>query len=165
MPANRLATLMQKIDRSPAFAHSFLKSKLLGSVVKFFGTAKIEVRELSEERAVMVLKNRRKVQNHIGTVHAAAMSLLAESCTGMLLGMSLPDSRLPLMKSMSFNYVKRAAKGELVAVATMSAAQLQRIASDERGEVEVAVKITDIDGNEPVICTMLWAWISKKQRG
>lgn len=159
---NKLAQLITKIEKAPKFLHVFLRSKLFGTVVKFFGTAGIQVLEMNPQRAVMVMKNRKKVQNHIGTVHAAAMSLLAESCTGMLMGMSLPDSKLPLMKSMSFKYVKRAAKGELKAVAELTDEQIQSIHEDDKGEVQVKVTITDINGVEPVLCDMVWAWIPKK---
>ncbi|EDY86189.1 conserved hypothetical protein [gamma proteobacterium HTCC5015] len=161
--SNQLASTIGKFQSLPTPLRKAAVSQLFGFVVKFFGTAGIRVDEISQNRAVMTLKNRRKVQNHIGTVHAAAMSLLAESCTGMLLGMNVPDDKLPLMKTMSFNYVKRAAPGELVAEATLTDEQLERIYSDDKGEVTVQIKITDVKGVEPVLCDMTWAWIPKKR--
>ena len=41
------------------------------------------------------IAHRRKVQNHIGGVHATATALLAETATGMVVGMNLPDEKLP----------------------------------------------------------------------
>eukprot|EP01098_Paradermamoeba_levis_P009456 TRINITY_DN3937_c0_g1_i2.p1 TRINITY_DN3937_c0_g1~~TRINITY_DN3937_c0_g1_i2.p1 ORF type:complete len:153 (-),score=45.79 TRINITY_DN3937_c0_g1_i2:145-549(-) len=107
---NQLARFVEKINQSSFLSppvKSFLFSFLFNSKVKFAGTARIKIEELNPNRAVVTLKNRTKVQNHIGGVHAAAMALLAESATGVLFGVNLPDSHLPLIKSMKVNYEKR----------------------------------------------------------
>jgi len=161
---NIMSNVITKMQMLPLPARKQAMSKFFGFVVKFFGTAGIRVDEMNSTRTVMTLKNRTKVQNHIGTVHAAAMSLLAESATGLLVAYTLSDDKLPLMKSMSFNYVKRAAPGELVAVAELTPSQLDLIRNEDKGEVTVKVTITDTKGVEPVICEMLWAWVPKKRK-
>ena len=160
---NIISNVINKMQALPLPVRKQAMSKFFGFAVKCFGTAGIRVDEMNATRTVMTLKNRTKVQNHIGTVHAAAMSLLAESATGLLVAYTLPDDKLPLMKSMSFNYVKRAAPGELVAVAELTPSQLDSIRNEDKGEVTVKVTITDSKGVEPVICEMLWAWIPKKR--
>ena len=75
--------------------------------------------------------NRKIVQNHIGGVHAAAMALLAETATGFVAGMSIPGDRLPLLKSMEVNYVKRA-KGNLEAVASLDDEAIAMIVREEK---------------------------------
>ena len=159
-----LSSVIAKMQVLPLPLRKKAMSTFFGTVVKFFGTASIRVDEMSPARSVMTMKNRKKVQNHIGTIHAAAMSLLAESATGLMVAMTLPNDKLPLMKSMSFNYVKRAAPGELVAVAELTPAQLDDIRNLDKGEVTVKVTITDVKGVEPVICDMVWAWIPKKRK-
>lgn len=57
--------------------------------------------------AVVSIKNRRRVQNHIGGMHACGMALAAESATGIVVGMNVPDSAIPLCKSMKVNFVRR----------------------------------------------------------
>lgn len=57
--------------------------------------------------AVVTLKNRRRVQNHIGGIHACGMALAAESATGIVVGMNVPDTAIPLCKSMKINFVRR----------------------------------------------------------
>lgn len=161
---NALSKAISKLESFPAPLRKKATSSILGFMVKFFGTAGIRVDEMNTERTVMTLKNRRKVQNHIGTVHAAAMSLLAESATGMLVAFNLPDDKLPLIKTMDFKFVKRAAAGELVAVAELSPEQLESIHNEDKGEVNVKVTITDVDGVEPILCDMVWAWIPKKKK-
>jgi len=49
----------------------------------------------------------KQVQNHIGSVHACGMALAAESATGILIGMNVPDDRLPLCKRMAVDFTRR----------------------------------------------------------
>ena len=160
---NIISNIITKMQILPLSIRKQAMSSFFGFAVKFFGTASIRVDKMSATQTVMTLKNRTKVQNHIGTIHAAAMSLLAESATGLLVAYTLPDDKLPLIKSMNFNYIKRAAPGELVAVAELTPSQLDSIQNEDKGEVTVKVIITDIKGVEPVICTMLWAWVPKQR--
>src|SRR5690606_20384294 len=108
------------------------------------------------------LKNRKKAQNHIGSVHAAATGLLAESATGFLVGIHLPDNKLPLLKQMQIDYIKRSS-GDLTAVVTLTAEQTAAKHNEDKGEVTVAVSITDSVGVEPVNAKMTWAWVPKKR--
>jgi uncharacterized protein (TIGR00369 family) len=130
--------------------------------VRFAGTGGCEFESLEEGRAVLRMKNRRKVQNHIGGVHAAAMGLLAETATGVVFGMTIPDTHLPLLKTMHVDYVKRA-NGDLRAEATLPPELRQQILTSEKGNVTVPVKVTDEDGNEPIQVQMTWAWVPKKK--
>ncbi|MFX6755288.1 DUF4442 domain-containing protein, partial [Acinetobacter baumannii] len=73
-------------------------SLIFGNVVPFVGTSGLRYEELTYNRVVVSVRNRRKVQNHIKSVHAAAMALLAETASGFVVGMNLPDDRIPLIK-------------------------------------------------------------------
>lgn len=162
MPSNRLSRIVGKIHALPSSLHSPALTLLFGSQVKFAGTAKVRVHTLTEQQAVMSIANKRRVQNHIKGVHAAAMALLAESATGFLVGMNVPDDKLPLIKSLKVDYLKRAT-GNLRAEASLTAEQIEAIHSQEKGEVLVAVTVTDEAGIQPIQCEMLWAWVSKKR--
>jgi acyl-coenzyme A thioesterase PaaI-like protein len=102
------------------------------------------------------------VQNHIGGVHAAAMALLAETATGAVFGMTVPDTHLPLLKFMRVDYVKRA-NGSLRAEATLTPEQRQRLLTEDKGDLVVPVRVTDADGNEPIQVQMCWAWVPKRR--
>jgi acyl-coenzyme A thioesterase PaaI-like protein len=108
-------------------------------------------------------KNRKKVQNHIGSVHAAGMALLAESATGFIVGVNLPGDKLPLIKNMNLNYVKRAT-GDMQAVASLSDQQILQLQTQDKGEVTVKVTVTDAMGIEPVVAEMVWAWVPKVKK-
>ena len=159
---NRLSLIVNNINKLPDFIRSQGLSFAVGSQVKFAGTAKVEILEMSATCLRARIKNRKKVQNHIGSVHAAAMALLAESVTGLVVGRSVPDDRVPVIKSMKIDYVKRA-KGDLEAVATLKAEEVERIVATPKGEITVPVKVTDIEGNEPIHCEMVWAWTPKRR--
>ena len=160
--SNKLASIVDNINKLPGFMRSQSLSFAVGSQVKFAGTAKVEILEMSATKLHARIKNRKRVQNHIGSVHAAAMALLAESVTGLVVGMSVPDDRVPVIKSMKIDYVKRA-KGDLEAVATLSEEGVARIMSTPKGEITVPVKVTDEEGNEPIQCEMIWAWTPKRR--
>jgi hypothetical protein len=57
--------------------------------VKMAGAAGILIDKLSVDEAILRLRNRRRVQNHIGGIHAAATALLAESATGAVFAMNV----------------------------------------------------------------------------
>lgn len=129
--------------------------------VKLAGTSGIEVLHTDGKSVTFRQKNKRKVQNHIGSVHAAAMALLAESTTGFIVGINLPGDKLPLIKRMELNYVKRAT-GDMTAVASLTEEQICLMQREPKGEVNVAVTVKDERGVIPLECVMIWAWITKQ---
>ncbi|WKE65005.1 DUF4442 domain-containing protein [Gallaecimonas kandeliae] len=159
---NRLGRLVRLCQRLPKSWQGAALSRLFNGAVKFAGTAGIRITQADFGEARMVLRNKGKVQNHIKGVHAAATALLGESVTGLVFGLNVPDNRLPLLKAMEVNYLRRA-KGSLSAVATLTEEQIAQIRSQEKGEVEVAVTITDEEGAEPVQARYLWAWVPKQR--
>ena len=162
MSRNLLARAVAALDILPAPLARRGTTLLFNSQVRFAGTGGLRFEELSAERAVVVIRNRRKVQNHIGGVHAGAMALLAETATGAVIGMNVPDAALPLLKSMHVDYLRRA-QGALRAVATLDANARERIANEARGDLVVPVRVTDESGEEPIRCELRWAWVPKKK--
>lgn len=162
MEKNFLASVVDKINNKPRWYRGWLLNYLLGSTIKFVGTAGVKCESLTREESVWTLKNRKKVRNHIKGIHAAAMGLLAETATGMVVGMNVPDDRVPVIKSMKVNYLKRAT-GDLKAVATLTGEQIMQIVENEKGELLVPVTVTDSEGKEPIECEMVWAWTPKRK--
>lgn len=158
---NRLNRTLKKLNSLPSFLHRSVRNFAIGRVVPFVGTAGIDFKKMTCEELILELPNRKKVQNHIQQVHAAASVLLAETASGMVVGMNIPDDKLPLMKQLSAKYIKRS-QGAQRAVATLSPQQIEQIRTTAKGEVNVPVKLIDSTGDEVVVVEMLWAWISKK---
>ncbi|MCP5163205.1 MAG: DUF4442 domain-containing protein [Hahellaceae bacterium] len=162
MAENKLYSIVSKINLLPEFLRSRALSTFFGNVVKFAGTSNVVVEELTNQRAVISIKNKKAVQNHIGSVHAVANILIAESATGYLVGMNVPDSCVPVIKTIKADYVKRA-KGDMRAVAVLTDAQVAQMRTEEKGETSVKVEITDAEGKEPVVMEMIWAWTPKRR--
>ena len=159
---NQLARTVAKLERVPAGLRPWLTSLLLGKLVPLVGTAGLRFDEITPARVVVSIRNRKPVQNHIKGVHAAGMALLAETATGFCVGMNVPDDKLPLIKTMKVDYLKRSV-GDMKAVAQLRADQIQQIRTQDRGEVTVPVTITDESGQAPIQCEMIWAWVPKKR--
>jgi acyl-coenzyme A thioesterase PaaI-like protein len=162
MALNQMAKTLKPLEKVPAVLRTRLRSTIMGRIVPFVGTASLSNEELSQSRAVVTIKNRKKIRNHIGGVHAAAMALVAETATGFVVGMNVPDDRVPVIKSLHVDFRKRT-KGGLRALATLTPEQLEQIRTTEKGEVDVAVTITDDEGKQPIECKMVWAWTPKRR--
>jgi len=160
---NQLSRYVNKINNMPKFMRSFLLTKLFCTKVKYAGTSGIELILVNKKCVELSLKNRKKVQNHIGGIHAVAAAILAESTTGIVLGLNVPDTRLPLIKSMKISYQRRM-QGNLKAIAKLTDQQLETIENLEKGTLVIPVEITDDSGEQPIVCEMEWAWITKNKR-
>ncbi|MCH7388666.1 DUF4442 domain-containing protein [Acinetobacter modestus] len=160
---NRLYTLVKTTSKFPKSIRSTLWSKAFGRVVPMVGTANIRYLEVDKDHVTVRIENQRNMQNHIKGVHAAAMALLAETATGFLTGLHIPDDRILLIKSLHVDYLK-VAQGGLTATATLSADQKKFIAEHDKGELLIPVTVIDDSGNEPIQCQMLWAWLPKRKK-
>lgn len=160
--SNRLTRLVKATSRLPQGIRTALLSKTFGRVVPMVGSAKIRYQEVSASKVVLSMANHKVMQNHIGQIHACAMALLAETATGFVTAMNVPDSAVVLIKSLKVDF-KRPTKGAMTAVATLTPEQQQLMQSSEKGETLVQVIVSDESGEAPIQCEMLWAWIAKNQ--
>ncbi|SDX68737.1 DUF4442 domain-containing protein [Marinobacter mobilis] len=159
---NRLAGIVSKINQLPDFARSRALSLFFGKAIPFTGTAGIRIESLDDSHCVISLANKRRVQNHIGGVHAVASMLLAESATGILVGLNVPDDKVPVIKTVKAEYTKRA-KGDMRVEARLTEEQKLRMRTEDKGDTTVAVTIHDGEAKEPIEFEMVWAWVSKKR--
>lgn len=160
--SNNINRVVSKLAFLPPAVRSTVISKIFGRVVPYVGTSSLRYEELTQERVVVSIRNRRPIQNHINGVHAAAMALLAETATGFAVGMNLPDDKLPLIKTLKVDYLKRT-KGDMRAVATLAPEQIELLRNTPKGEITVQVLVSDESGEEPIRCEMIWAWVPKKR--
>jgi len=163
VPPNRLGRAMQRLQRVPGFARGWARNLVLRRAVPFTGTARLDFLQMTPQRVEIAVVNRRCVQNHIRGVHAAAMTLLAETATGMVVGLNVRDDCLPLAKELKVTFKKRA-QGGLRAVAVLTDAQRALMQQTDKGAVDVAVQVTDDSGAQPIECEFTWAWIPSAPR-
>ncbi|MCP4441252.1 MAG: DUF4442 domain-containing protein [Aureispira sp.] len=160
---NVLQKAVKRIESFPKFMQKKALSIAIGSKVKFVGTANVVFEEMTTQEVVLTLANKKKVRNHIGQIHAAATALLAETATGMVIGMNLPDDKIPLMKTMKIDFTKRS-QGWQKAIATLPEGSKKLLEQEPKGELLIPVTVTDEQGTEVIKAEMLWAWIPKKKR-
>ncbi len=160
---NQLAKIVEKLDKKPKWLRYRLLSFVLGMTVKFVGTAGVKCLHLSADKSIFRLANKKKVRNHIGSVHAAASALVAETASGMALGMHIPDDKVPVLKTMHIDYVKRST-GALTAEAYLTKDQIEALHRDEKGSMLIKCTVIDDAAIEPIICQMEWAWTPKRHR-
>jgi Domain of unknown function (DUF4442) len=160
---NRLERQLERLDEVPAFARPWFRSVVLRRAVPFTGTAGLKFLQMGTDLVEIGIANEKKVQNHIGGVHASAMNLLAETATGMVVGMNVRDDCIPLAKELKMAFKKRAT-GALRAIATLTPAQRAAMQASDKGEVNVTVTVTDEAGVQPVECEFVWAWIPSAPR-
>ena len=159
---NKFNRIISTLNKAPARFRPFLLTKAFSSKVKFAGTTGIRIESISQDQVVIHLANKKKVQNHIGGVHAIAAAVIAESATGIVFGMNVPDSALPLLKSMKMEYQRRM-EGDIAARAFLNSEQITAIQNEEKGSLFVPVELTDSSGQQPIQCEMEWAWVPKRK--
>ncbi|MDC0681772.1 MULTISPECIES: hotdog fold domain-containing protein [Sorangium] len=157
---NFIARSLAPLQALPSFLRTRAQSVLFQRMVPFTGTAGVQFDEVSSDRVALRLANGGRVRNHIGGVHAAAAGLLAETATGFVVAVNLPEDKLPLLRSMKIDYTRRA-RGGLRAVATLTPEQRQSFLDQPKGDVTVAVTVTDESGASPMECEFVWAWVTK----
>mmetsp|Transcript_28180 Transcript_28180/g.81508 ORF Transcript_28180/g.81508 Transcript_28180/m.81508 type:complete len:185 (-) Transcript_28180:3110-3664(-) len=160
---NRMASSIAKMEGIlPAPFHRLGYTVIFNSMVKLAGTSGLQVEKLNQREVQVYLRNKRKIQNHIGGLHACSMCLAAESATGMIVGMNVPDTHIPLIKQMNVSFIRRC-QGDIRARAMLSEEDYRRINEEDRGEVNVEVQVEDESGNEPIKAEMIWAWVNKNR--
>jgi acyl-coenzyme A thioesterase PaaI-like protein len=162
MAQNRLSRIIGSLGRLPAPLRRRAVSLVMRRMVPFVGTADLRIQEMTEERVVVFAPNRRSNRNHIRSLHAGVMALAAETATGFVVAMNTPSESVPVIKSLKVEYRKRC-QGSLRLEASLTAEQRERIRTQPKGDVPVAVTAVDGSGNQPIVCEMIWAWVPKNR--
>ena len=154
--ATPLLALYGKISRWPC-GH-WLFSKAVCFKAPYFGTIAPIITRLENGRCEAVIKDRRAVHNHIGTVHSIALCNLAELCAGVMTDASLPKAMRWIPKGMTVAYLKRA-KGRMHAIATP---MIPMVDSDAGYDLPVNVDVLDSSGDK-VFHAEIRMWMSPRK--
>ena len=115
-------------------------SKAVGQIAPYFSTIDPEITELRPGYCAMILRNQKKVHNHLGTIHAIAMCNAAELVGGLTTDVSVPKWARWIPQGMTVAYVAKA-KTDLTVVCDCS-----EVDFSEPGAIVVPVVATDTEG-------------------
>lgn len=138
----------------------WLYSRLICFKAPYFATISPHFVALAPGRCEVRIRDRRRMHNHIGTVHAIALCNLAELTAGVMTDATVPADMRWIPRGMSVEYLKKAV-GTMHGVATPEVA-LPTSAEGAR-EWPVAVQVTDAAG-EVVFRARVMMWVSPRKR-
>ncbi len=116
-------------------------SRAVGWMAPYSATIGARVEVLEPGHARIAMNDRRRVRNHLRSIHAAAMMNLAELTGGLLATASMPDGARMIVTGLSIEFVKKA-RGRIVAEGRCDVPQ-----RPDHGELPVEVVLRDAAGD------------------
>ena len=150
-PGPRLLALWRRLRPLPGGRGLF--ARVRGRMVPYTGTLGARVLELEPGRAVVALADRRRVRNHLGSVHAVALVNTGELATGLSVLTALPVGIRGIVTGLSAEYLKKA-RGPITATADARALGLGGVR--ERRDVEAVAELRDESGETVARVTARW---------
>ncbi|MFI5182247.1 MAG: DUF4442 domain-containing protein [Thermoanaerobaculia bacterium] len=147
-PVERLRATWRSLSAKPG--GKWLFSRMFARFIPYSGTVSPEILELAPGRAVIAIEERRKVRNHLRSVHAIALANVGEMSTGLALGFGMPAGSRSILVRLSCEYLKKA-RGRLVATAEAPA-----VASADTRDYEVTSLIRDGEGEVVAKTVAVW---------
>ena len=150
--------LWRRLDGSAA--GRWLFTRIVCFKAPYFASISPRVTRLEPGLCEAHLQQRRRVQNHIGTVHAIALCNLAELCAGLVTDVSIPADMRWIPQDMTVRYLRKAS-GRIAA----SARPVTELRSaGEPYAATIAVTLTDV-GTQVVASADIHMWLSPRRPG
>ncbi|OZB59492.1 MAG: DUF4442 domain-containing protein [Lysobacterales bacterium 14-68-21] len=155
--SSSVLALYRRITRWP-LGH-WLFSRAVCLKAPYFGTIAPRFVALEPGRCAVRIRDRRRVHNHIGTVHAIALCNMAELSAGVMTDATLPPEMRWIPRGMTVAYLKKAV-GPMLAEAT---APTPPEVTAEGYAWPVSVRITDRAGDAVCEAT-IDMWLSPRRK-
>ena len=138
-----------------------LIAKGMSQAVPFVGHLGLEVTEIGEGEATVVLPDRSELFNHVGSQHAGALFTVAETASGAAFVGAFAERMgdvTPLARSAEIAYEK-IANGTITATARLgitAAEALEALDADGKVEFPCEVELTDANGTLVAAANVRW---------
>jgi len=150
-PITRLMGTWRKLESLPG--GKWLFSHMVGRFAPYSGSIGATIEELNPGHAVLILHDRRRVRNHLRSVHAIALANLGELTSGLAVMSALPSDVRGIITGLSMEYLKKA-RGRLLAESHCKPPAIEDSSEDIAFEV-----ITEIrDTNEDIVARAKVTW-------
>ncbi len=148
-------TLWQRLSRYTG--GKWLFTRIVCFKAPYFSSIRPTIIELRPGYGVVQIRKRRRVQNHIATVHAIAMCNMAELAAGTMMEVTVPSSHRWIPKGMAVEYLAKA-ETDLLAVAEI--VPIPQFA--EAMELPVIVKVMDT-ADKIVLRASITMWVTPRK--
>lgn len=135
---------------SPIPGGRWLFSRVLGWVAPYSGTVGARFQELEPGRALVTLRDRRAVRNHLNSIHAIALANLGEIATGVAVLTALPAGTRGIVTGLSIEYVKKA-RGRLTVDCRVTPPEVTET-------IETEVRAELLDPQQDVVARISVRW-------
>lgn len=147
-PGQRVLALWRRCEHLP-FGRA-LFGLLFGAMVPYSGSLGATVLALEPGHARLALRDRRAVRNHLGSVHAVALTNLGELASGLAMTTAMPPGVRGIVLRIESAYEKKA-RGTLVAESRV-------IVPDIKGDTDHEVRAEIMDASGATVATVHVHW-------
>jgi len=152
--ASRALNLYERLSRRPL--GKWLFAEIICLNAPYFSTIEPRFHDLRPGFCQVSMRKRRRVLNHIRTVHALAIGNLCELAAGMLMEASLPANLRWIPRGMTIEYLGKAQTD------VTASARLDKTEWSAGENVGVPVTAVDTDGKE-VVRAVITMYIAAKK--
>ncbi|HEX6559121.1 MAG TPA: DUF4442 domain-containing protein [Longimicrobiales bacterium] len=146
--AARLLQWWQRLKDRPG--GRWLFARILGAGIPYTGTIRPHVLVVEAGWARVALRDRRRVRNHLNSIHALAIANVGELTTGLAVTAALPQDVRSILTQLNVQFLKKA-RGSLVAEC-----RCEVPAVTVPIEFQASSTVTDARGVEVAVVTATW---------
>jgi acyl-coenzyme A thioesterase PaaI-like protein len=144
----RLIATWQRLSTKPG--GRWLFSRIVGRTAPYTGSMGALVTAFEPGRAIVQLRDRHRVRNHLRSIHAIALANLGELASGLAMTGALPAGVRGIPVHIGIEY-RRKARGLLTATGTAAPPHVA-----EQASADAIAEIRDAGGDIVAVVTVRW---------